>query len=138
MIRIQRDRLASAGKHTQFPLDIEETRARKPGDDLTKEARLLLDPCQDEPIHHLSVNPFTGKLLGLTPQGVASIRVYNLNRKRIRDLRATSLRCLYQLLQSRATTSDPALIDRSIQMFLCPTAQFAGVCRALMGDPRVD
>lgn len=129
---------ASAGKHTQFPLKNEETRARSPQDDISKEARLLLDPCEDEPIHHLSVNPFTGKLLGLTPQGVASIRVYNLNRKRIQERRATSLRSLYQFLQSRATTSDTALVDESIQTFLLPSAQFAGVCRAFLNDPRVD
>ena len=74
----------SAGKLDQFPLADESTRAMKPGDDLSAENRLLIDPCEDDPEDYLRYEP-TGRIFSIdcAPKGQTSIDVYALNRKRL-------------------------------------------------------
>lgn len=119
-----RTRGLSAGKATQFPLENAAARAREPADDLKREAPLLLDPCEDDPSEHLGVNPFSGKMVGRTSRGKTSIRVFNLNRKRLRDLR---VEVLSRLRESRAQ-------GQAAEPYLRDEAPFAGACRALVAD----
>ena len=78
----------AAGKLDQFPLDDESTRAMSPDDDLSAEARLLIDPCEDDPEDYFGYEP-NGRVfsLGSAPKGETSIGVYALNRKRLVDHR---------------------------------------------------
>lgn len=78
----------SMGKGTQFPLSDEKYRVRDPGDKIVKEepGRLLLNPCLDEPELHLTFDE-EGNIFARpdengipSPKGVASIRVYALQR----------------------------------------------------------
>ena len=74
----------AAGKLDQFPLADESTRAMKPGDDLTAEDRLLIDPCEDDPEDYLGYAPNGGIFaIGGAPKGETSIDVYALNLKRL-------------------------------------------------------
>ena len=74
----------AAGKHDQFPLGDESTRAMKPGDDLSTEDRLLIDPCEDNPEEYLGYAP-DGQVfsIGGALKGEKSIVVYALRRRRL-------------------------------------------------------
>ena len=78
----------AAGKLDQFPLADESTRAMEPGDDLSAEDRLLIDPCEDDPENYLGYQP-NGQIfaIGSAPRGETSIDVYALHRKRLVDQR---------------------------------------------------
>lgn len=125
----------SAGKATQFPL-ASGSRARGPDDKLADEQPLLLDPCVDDPEPHFSINPYTGDLLCLTRRGEGSRKIFNLNRKRLRDQRLRHLGPLRRLLTERA--ANPAR-DWSVELndYTAEDRPFAGACRALVRDPRI-
>lgn len=95
---------ATAGKANQFPVKSEKRRAAKPGDE-AREPRLLLHPYFDDPAEHLrfviddaagfrdgEVEPVRrGTRKTKSPQGVASIAVYALQRRGLIDARKTML-----------------------------------------------
>jgi uncharacterized protein (TIGR02646 family) len=78
----------TGGKGDQFPLEDEGTRALKPGGDLKREARLLLDPCEDQPEEHLRYT-VDGQIVAVAGdrRGEVSIGVFHLQRRRLRDRR---------------------------------------------------
>ncbi|MEW6279442.1 MAG: hypothetical protein AB1758_12505 [Candidatus Eremiobacterota bacterium] len=81
------------GKQDQFPLSDELTRAQGPDEDTSKEARLLLDPCEDDPEAHLMFGPqgvVTARNFSM--QGKESIRAFHLSRKRLNQHREAYLR----------------------------------------------
>jgi uncharacterized protein (TIGR02646 family) len=83
-----------SGKGNAFPLN-DESKRLKPCDPVSEEeeaARLLLDPCRDEPRDHLEFHAdgfVTAKLNNgePSPKGTTSIRVYGLSRVALRDRR---------------------------------------------------
>lgn len=132
-----------AGKFDQFPLADEATRATRPGDDLTRERRLLLDPCADSPEDILSYD-VEGEILarGDDPRGEASIRILNLKRKRLRDNRKKTVEefCdLYHVYESLLEAGDApraALLRTLLEKhYLADSAQHAAVARLIDRDP---
>jgi uncharacterized protein (TIGR02646 family) len=93
----------SVGKANRFPIANERSRARRPGEE-KREHRLLLHPCLDEPEEHLvfnadgSIDPARDRRGRLSPKGKASIEVYALDRKGLKDSRARRLRELEVLM----------------------------------------
>jgi len=83
-----------SGKGNAFPLN-DESKRLKPCDPVSEEeeaARLLLDPCRDEPLDHLEFHAdgfVTAKLNNgePSPKGATSIRVYGLSRVALIDRR---------------------------------------------------
>ena len=71
------------GKADKFPLSDEKTRATKPGDNIKKEKKLLLDPCQNNPERHLTYG-INGDILGLDEYGEATISICFLSRRRLK------------------------------------------------------
>jgi uncharacterized protein (TIGR02646 family) len=79
---------STAGKADQFPLSDEDTRAMTPADDLARETTELIDPCGVDPEQFLSYDPLGGiSSLQDNPQGKATIRVFHLDRRRLKDAR---------------------------------------------------
>ena len=75
-------------KGTQFPVD-------------RNGRRLLLDPTRDEPREHLSFSPRSGKLLGRTPRGNATIEVLGFDRRgNLDNTRALAWRAVQRYLVS--------------------------------------
>ncbi len=108
----------SVGKANQFPIANERSRARHPGEE-ERERRLLLHPCLDEPEEHLrfnadgSIDPARDRRGRLSPKGKASIEVYALDRKGLKDSRARRLKELEVLMThiervARLLEQDPA------------------------------
>jgi hypothetical protein len=73
------------GKWDRFP--IEGTRAVRPGDSLSSEDALLIDPYMDEPSDHLAFDPATGLVAGKTKKGTRTIEILKLNREGLLGLR---------------------------------------------------
>ena len=90
-----------AGKLDQFPLADESTRAMEPGDDLSAEERLLIDPCEDDPENYLGYHP-NGQIFAIdsAPRGETSIEVYALRRKRLAKRRRQVWGAAVKLLQT--------------------------------------
>jgi uncharacterized protein (TIGR02646 family) len=128
---------AAAGKVDQFPLDPAASRARVPADNLDTEGRLLLDPCNDQPEQHIGFNAVgeaherAGSVHGST-----SIRVLNLNRKRLRDARLEHLKTIQQLVDENVALG----IDRTLSLTAVLTVfarrdkAYAGLARAVQAD----
>jgi uncharacterized protein (TIGR02646 family) len=136
---------STEGKNDQFPLEDEATRAMGPKDDLSKEKRLLLDPCEDRPEEHLrftidgQVVPVTG-----SRKGEASIKVFHLGRRRLREQRRSHLRALVELLEKIRKYEDGGnqalaqdLREWVEKHFLADSKQYAAVARAVVRDPVV-
>jgi len=97
------------GKENKFPLANETHRARWPEAESSESGhRLLLHPCRDHPEVHLE---FLGKGLlkarstngGGSPKGIASIEVYALRRKGLKEARHGHL---VRLLEQMDTVAD--------------------------------
>ncbi|MGD9752053.1 MAG: retron system putative HNH endonuclease [Acidimicrobiia bacterium] len=129
---------AAGGKVDQFPVDPESSRAMTPDDDLEHEGRLLLDPCTDDPEEHIT---FTAKGTAVarnhSVKGETSIRVFVLNRKRLRDARmAKILEVFEHINQNVAAGADRrAAIDATLSVLSGRTKAYAGVARAMRRDP---
>jgi uncharacterized protein (TIGR02646 family) len=84
----------AGGKVDQFPLYDEGTRVMSPDGNanLLDEHTLLIDPCYDPPEVYLGFDA-TGQVFSLNgnPYGEATIRVFRLWRRRLRDLRREKL-----------------------------------------------
>ena len=72
-------------KANYFPID--GKRALNKDNDLEKENKLLLNPCIDNPNHHISYDDKTGKLIGLTNIGEQTIQLLRLNRENLNEER---------------------------------------------------
>jgi uncharacterized protein (TIGR02646 family) len=134
----------AAGKLDQFPLELEADRAKKPGDPLGNEKPLLLTPTSGpNPEEHLRHTP-TGTVVAREQslRGKASIDVYHLNRRRLRDARRDAIRTTVravQLLRSAQQRGDPAAIA-DLRAFIDDTllhesCEYAGAARAVDSDP---
>lgn len=74
-------------KKNQFPLVDENNRNRK-HTDKKAEKPLLLNPCEDDPKAHIKfLND--GKIMPITSEGEASIKVYGLYRRKLTETRAS-------------------------------------------------
>lgn len=113
-----------AGKLHQFPLEEESERAQGPSDPLDREKPLLLNPCEDDPQDFFSYDVFSGKLVARrgNRRAETTIRVLNLNRKRLCDRRKAAV---------------ASLLSQSAGGELTPTdaSAYCGVCRVLLQDP---
>jgi uncharacterized protein (TIGR02646 family) len=130
---------AAAGKVDQFPLDPPDSRVADPGGVLADEGRLLIDPCEDEPEDHLSFTP-KGLAIGRnnSPKAKASIKVYALNRKRLRDARLLKVHEVLAFIEALVNTgaSDRARATSiTLQVLSEPNKVYAGVARAIKRDP---
>lgn len=115
----------SAGKLDQFPLKDESKRAQTP-DTVPQEEPLLLNPCEDNPEKHLLYGP--GGLVfpaANSEKGQASIQVFHLFRKRLRDRRKKRLSDLAETFHSGGPTAQ----------FTRDDSEFAGMCRHALRDP---
>ncbi len=126
----------SAGKLDQFPLS-GSYRAIKHGDSLSKEGRLLLDPCADQPDRHLTFDA-TGSAVALAGSRKAkpSIEVFNLNRKRLRDRRRELAEA--HLVTIRAYLGSHPLatiLHNLVNAHGTDASEHAGVARAIARDP---
>jgi len=133
----------SGGKGDQFPLEDENRRAMAPGDDLRSEKPLLLDPCRDDPNEALSYNGL-GEVVAIrdSPRGLATIAVFHLDRRRLRDLRRSVVdevvRVLTILDRGRDEISSEARTDlfNWLQRFrMQDSCEYAAVARAIFRDP---
>jgi uncharacterized protein (TIGR02646 family) len=129
----------AAGKLDRFPLADEATRAMDPAGDLLAEARLLVDPTQDDPETHLTFDligravPCEGSAMGAT-----SIDVYHLNRRRLRDWRQVHIQLALQLVQTLTDDGHyrPAeAIEVVAGVLGQSTLPWAGAVRAIRRDP---
>ncbi|MFH1469070.1 MAG: hypothetical protein ABIO70_32080 [Pseudomonadota bacterium] len=134
-----------AGKLDQFPVADEALRKMADDDDdhdIADEGRLLIDPCADDPAVHIAFG-VDGGVIDLDEMGEASIRVYNLNRRRLKRLRAERLEAVRSLLiiegKLRDELGEPSLADalraHLDRYFFADDAEFAGLCRAVRDDP---
>lgn len=143
------DRSGSAsealGKLDQFPLAREVARAMGPDEDLGAEEPLLLDPCRDLPEDHLRFDIHGAPLaVGGSERGEASIEVFHLGRKRLRDqrrrriLEVVALIRVLNSLEGKLGQADPVVVEtREVleRYFLADSASFAGVGRWVRRDP---
>jgi uncharacterized protein (TIGR02646 family) len=129
----------TSGKGDRFPLADEATRAMHPGADLAAEARLLLDPTQDDPEEQLTFN-LTGHALARegSPMGSTSIDVYHLNRRRLRSWRQAQIRLALELIDRLVRTgshSMPEAVALVVSTLGDSALPWAGAVRAIARDP---
>jgi uncharacterized protein (TIGR02646 family) len=110
----------SNSKRDRFPLD----EAGLP---------LLLNPTEDEPLDHLALSPWTGKLTGLTPKGEHSIPVFALDRANLENGRRSAWIALESLLAEYARFRRSGNAERAAQIeSTVRNYPFAGVFAALL------
>ncbi len=135
----------SGGKMDQFPLEDESTRALGPADDLKRERRLLLDPCEDRPEEHLRY-AVDGQVVATagSRMGETSIEVFHLERRRLRDQRRDKVQAVVDLLKiirkHEADGNADAVQDFKVFLktwFLEDSCEYAAVARAVERDPAV-
>jgi uncharacterized protein (TIGR02646 family) len=125
------------GKLDQFPLVDEATRALEPGDDLAAEARLLLDPCADDPARHL-ICGLKGNLtpIGGSPMGDATIRICNLNRKRLRRDRQAKVAVVCEMIGRLRRDMALATVLATVRDTLgAPNQPYSAVVHAICDQP---
>ncbi len=131
---------AAQGKHDQFPLSDESTRALFPGDDLEVEKRLLIDPCSDDPEQYLSFEP-SGKVRAVKKNlmGKETIRCMNLSRKRLTKKRKQVIEDTINLCRRCQNENDSAqkemLRDLIKAFFLRDDWKHAAAARCVVNNP---
>jgi uncharacterized protein (TIGR02646 family) len=131
----------TAGKLTQFPLEDEAGRAFAPAADLGLERPLLLDPCADHPEDHLLYTPH-GEVepAPADPRAEATIDIFHLRRRRLRDRRKQHMDLVVLLLKRwllirsldpQEADSFKADLDEKI---FADSAPFAGAARSVLRD----
>lgn len=136
--------LPAAGKRDQFPLHDETTRvmSHEDNDKLLHEHTLVIDPCYDDPEDYIGFD-LTGQAFSLddNPYGETTINVFNLKRRRLRDLRRAKVQSTVIILKlARKHEKDGnAAIAHDIRALLdneqADAAQFAAVVRCIIRDP---
>ena len=131
----------TAGKLTQFPLEDEAGRALTPEADLGLERPVLLDPCADDPETRLRYSPH-GEIEPTLddPRAEATIDIFHLRRRRLRDRRKQHLDLVVLLikrwLQIRSFNpqeADSFKTDLDEKIF-ADSAPFAGAARCVLRD----
>ena len=134
----------SGGKLDHFPIADEANRILAPGNhNYEQEGPLLLNPCRDQPEDCLTYTADGGIVaLAENPKGLASIRIYHLGRKRLRDLRKIRIAMVTDLLQKILDLEDQGLAAAAGDFrtfldkhFLADPNPHAGVARAILRDP---
>jgi uncharacterized protein (TIGR02646 family) len=133
----------TGGKLDHFPLEDETQRAMTYNDDLGLERPLLLDPCKADPENHLRYNIFGEILHTRGDEKVkATISVFHLKRRRLRDTRKNQIEAVLALLkiiaeQKRAGNVDAAEdLEGYLQDFLLgDQCKHAGAARFVVKDP---
>lgn len=126
----------AAGKADQFPIEDEDRRAMSHQEDLTRESPLLLDPCTDDPERCLRYNPL-GEIEP-SPDDVrakASLEVFNLTRRRLRDRRKEQMDLVVLLLRLVRQRGDTGLAAELESKLFADSAPFAGAARFIRSDP---
>jgi hypothetical protein len=95
------DKLEGYGKLDQFPLTTEAKRLAKHTDKLSKEesARLLINPCKDDPSIHLAYEEKEAVIVSLTPMGEKSIEIYVLQRPYLVQDRKKQMLLLFKQME---------------------------------------
>lgn len=135
----------SGGKQDQFPLEDESSRALSPDDDPSNENPLLLEPCKDRPEEHLRFT-VDGQIVAVdgSSKGRASVEVFHLKRRRLRDQRRDKVEAVVALLKlvrkHEAEGNEEAARDFRTFLetwFLADPCEYAAVARAVERDPAV-
>jgi hypothetical protein len=135
----------SYGKLDQFPIEPEGHRLHQPTGNFKQEeqARLLINPCEDDPTIHLAYEPEEAVIVPLTPQGKKSVEVFVLQRPLLVQERKKKLyevfqqigrvkRALERLNQrptSLAAEAEFAYELSQLLHFTKDEAHYAGMCR---------
>jgi uncharacterized protein (TIGR02646 family) len=128
----------TAGKADRFPLADEATRAMGPDGDLAAERRLLLDPTRDDPEGHLTFD-LMGRAVARrdSPVGTASIDVYHLNRRRLRDARRAQIEVAIGVIERLRDAGHD--LDEALEIVTSALSgaelPWAGAMRAIARDP---
>ncbi len=131
-----------AGKANQFPLIAEGDRAMDPQGKIARERRLLFDPCADRPEEHLLFTPL-GEIeaAAADPRAIATIDVFHLARRRLRDRRKEQILLVVFLLKAlhKFQASDEAMAsdfaaDLEERVF-ADSSPFAAAARHVRRDP---
>jgi len=134
--------LPSEGKHYQFPIADEADRAFSPDDDLSTEHTFLIDPCAEDPEAYLGFDAF-GNILSIDDNiyGEETIRVFHLDRRRLKDLRyekvvvaAETLKALIRA-KGRGDTEAETDFRNLLDFFQASDRQFSAVARYVEQDP---
>ena len=133
--------LPAQGKADRFPLEDESSRAMSPADRCDDEARLLIDPCSDDPAEYLGYD-ITGDVLPLddNSRGKATIRVLHLSRRRLRDARRAIVRAALDLLKLISSEITTVAARNDLQTFLdnrfkADECEYAAVVRYVENHP---
>jgi len=133
----------SAGKADQFPVEDEALRVMDPTGYLAGEGPLLLDPCTDRPEQSFWYTPL-GEIEPVPgdSRATASIQVFHLTRKRLRDRRREQIESIVVLLRLVGRLRQTDAPDRVAQIeseieakFFSDSAPFAGAARFVRSDP---
>jgi 5-methylcytosine-specific restriction endonuclease McrA len=142
-ILVGTDKLTGYGKLDQFPLDPESQRMKKPGK-LTKEetARLLINPCIDDPAEHLSYEEKECVIVPLTKKGKKSVEVYVLQRPKLVKRRKEQMFRIFKQMEVvkrelQRFNKDKSAAQRKIfkdeldylMQYTEPEKEYAGVAR---------
>jgi hypothetical protein len=113
-------------------------------ENLLHEHTLLIDPCYDDPEDYLGFD-LSGGILSVdgNPYGRKTIKVFNLKRRRLRDLRLTKVRRIVKILKLKrkyeqdgndAVAEDfgALLEDEKVD-----TEEFAAIARYVDRNPEV-
>lgn len=131
----------TAGKLTQFPLEDEAGRALTPEANLGLERPVLLDPCADDPEAYLRYSPH-GEIEPApdSPRTEATIDIFHLRRRRLRDRRKQHLDCIVLLLKCwhELRRHDPSKADSFKadldEKIFADSSPFAGAARCVLRD----
>lgn len=132
----------SGGKLDQFPIADETGRAMDHNDDITREERLLINPCDDDPTVHLAYLP-NGEMFAINGSrlGQTSIDVFRLNLFRIKRSRRIALKALPDILELRKSAMQLGLapvlaqLDAIVDTLTSDEAAFAGMTRYFVRNP---
>lgn len=131
----------AGGKLTQFPLEDEAGRALSPEADLGLECPVLLDPCADTPEAHLLYTPH-GEIEPAPddPRAEATIDIFHLRRRRLRDRRKQHLDLVVLLIKRwlqirnlHPKEAESFKKDLEEKIF-ADSAPFAGAARFVLHD----
>ena len=140
-----RRELPAQGKADQFPLLDEATRVMAPPRDrkaIYREHTLLIDPCYDNPEDYLTFGVDGQPVsIGNNPYGEATITVFNLRRRRLKNARLKLIELASRMMENVRTLEDAGNAQEAARwkealVFLSSDdQQYAGVVRAVISDP---
>jgi len=137
--------LPAQGKIDQFPIEDEDKRAMKPEHDISKEKPLLLDPNnkKNDPEKHFTYD-IQGNIIPVDKNdryATETIRICNLNRRRLRDFRLKKIITANKLMQrvklAKSQNNDLAikLLKETFEDMKSPYNLYIGAIRAVARDP---